>query len=70
LGSEVRRLKMLMCYDYQNGITYEEKDIIFAIELEMFSIGTISLPKTIQFMKITYVRIMDTHVKKYFRTGI
>ncbi len=61
---------MLMCYDYQNGITYEEKDIIFAIELEMFSIGTISLPKTIQFMKITYVRIMDTHVKKYFRTGI
>jgi hypothetical protein len=30
LGSEVRRPKMLLCYDYQNGITDEEKDIIFA----------------------------------------
>jgi hypothetical protein len=70
LGSEVRRLKVLMCYDYQNGITYEEKDIIFAIEPKMLSIGTINLPKTIQFMKTTYVRIMDTHVKKYFRIKI
>jgi len=25
LGGEVRRLEMLLCYDYQNGITYEEK---------------------------------------------
>jgi hypothetical protein len=30
LGGEVRRPKVLMCYNYQNGITYEEKDIIFA----------------------------------------
>jgi hypothetical protein len=25
-GSEVRRPKMLLCYDYQNGITNEEED--------------------------------------------
>jgi hypothetical protein len=30
LGSEVRRPKMFMCYDYQNGIIDEEEDIIFA----------------------------------------
>jgi hypothetical protein len=32
LGGEIRRIKMLLCYDYQNGITNEEEDIIFAIE--------------------------------------
>jgi hypothetical protein len=30
LGCEVRRPKVLLCYDYQNGIIDEEEDIIFA----------------------------------------
>jgi hypothetical protein len=34
---------MLLCYDYQNGITTEEEDIIFVIEPKLFSIGIISL---------------------------
>jgi hypothetical protein len=63
LGSEVRRPKVFLCYDYQNGIIDEEEDIIFATKLELFSIRTISLPKTIQFMKTTNVGIMDTNVK-------
>jgi len=29
LGSEVKRPKVLLCYDYQNGIIDEEEDIIF-----------------------------------------
>jgi hypothetical protein len=29
LGSEVRRPKMLLCYNYQNGIIDEEEHIIF-----------------------------------------
>jgi hypothetical protein len=62
LGSEVRTLEMLLCYNYQNGIIDEEKDIIFAIELELFSIGTINLLETIQSMKTTNVGIMDTYV--------
>ncbi len=33
LGGEVRRPKVLLCYNCQNGITYEEEDIIFVIEL-------------------------------------
>jgi hypothetical protein len=47
---EVKRPKMLLCYDYQNGITNEEEDIIFAIEPELFSIGTINLSETIQYV--------------------
>jgi hypothetical protein len=31
LGGKVRRPKMLLCYNYYNGITYEEEDI-FTIE--------------------------------------
>ncbi len=51
LGSEIRRPEMLLCYDYHNGIIDEEENIIFAIEPVLFSIGTISLPETIQSMK-------------------
>jgi hypothetical protein len=53
---------MLLCYNYQNGITNEEEDIIFAIEPKLFSIGIISLPTTIQSMKTIDVGIMDTYV--------
>jgi hypothetical protein len=63
LGGEVRRPKMLLCYDYQNGITDEEKNIIFALEPKLFSIGTISLREIIQSMKTTDVGIMDINVK-------
>jgi hypothetical protein len=36
LGIEVKWPKMLWCCNYQNGITYEEEDIIFAIEPKLF----------------------------------
>ncbi len=54
---------MLLCYNYQNGITNEEEDSIFATKPKLFSIGTINLPKTIQFVKTTNVEIMDIDVK-------
>jgi hypothetical protein len=50
---------MLLCY----GITYEEENIIFVSEPKLFSIGTINLFKTIQFVKTTSVEIMDTNEK-------
>jgi hypothetical protein len=53
---------MFLCYDYQNGITDEEKDN-FATKPKLFSIGTISLLETIQFVKTMDVEIMDTNVK-------
>jgi hypothetical protein len=63
LGGEIRRPKVLLCYDYQNGITYEEKDIMFTTKPKLFSIRTISLPKTIQYMETIDVEIMDTSDK-------
>jgi hypothetical protein len=63
LGNEVRKPKVLLCSDYQNGIIDEEEDIIFAIEPKLFSIKTISLPEIIQYVKTIDVDIMDTSVK-------
>jgi hypothetical protein len=34
----MRRPKVLMRYNYQNGITNEEEDIIFTTKPELFSI--------------------------------
>jgi hypothetical protein len=36
LGGEVRNPKVLLCYDYQNGIIDEEEDIMFVTKLELF----------------------------------
>jgi hypothetical protein len=63
LRDEVRRPKVLLCYDYHNGITNEEEDIIFATKPKLFSIGTINLPETIQYVKTIDVEIINTNVK-------
>ncbi len=39
----MKRLKVLLCYDFQNDNTYEKKDVMFIVEPKLFSIGTISL---------------------------
>jgi hypothetical protein len=62
LGGEVRRLEVLLCYDFQNGIIDEEENIIFAIKTKLFSIGVIYSMKTID------VEIMDTNVKKIIQS--
>jgi hypothetical protein len=36
LGGEVRKPKVLLCYDYQSGIIHEKKDIMFVTKLELF----------------------------------
>ncbi len=33
LGGEIRRQEVLLCYDYQNGIIDEEKDIIYKAKI-------------------------------------
>jgi hypothetical protein len=42
LGTNLKRLKILLCFDYQNGNIDEEEDLIS--ELELFSIGIVNLP--------------------------
>jgi hypothetical protein len=62
LRNEIRRPKMLLYYEYHNGITNEE-DIIFVTKPKLFSIGIINFPNKIQSMKTTDVEIMDTDVR-------
>jgi hypothetical protein len=62
LGGEVKRPEVLLYYNYQNGIIDEKEDIIFVTKPKLFFIRTISLPKIIQYVKTTYVGIMDTNV--------
>jgi hypothetical protein len=54
---------VLLCYDYQNGLTSEEEDIMFATKPKIFSTRTISLPETIQFVETIDVEIRDTSDK-------
>jgi hypothetical protein len=54
LGTNLKRPKVLLFFDYQNGIINVEKDLMFTSELELFSIGIISLP--LEILKIMVVR--------------
>ncbi len=55
LGTNLKRPKVLLCFDYQNGISYEEEDLMFANEPKLFSIGIISLP-----LKILETMVVNT----------
>jgi len=43
LGVETKRPQVLVCYDFMEGLIDEEENMIFEIELELFSIGTITI---------------------------
>jgi hypothetical protein len=43
LGGEVRRSQVFLWYNYQNDITYEKEDIIFATEPELFVLVSLIL---------------------------
>jgi hypothetical protein len=43
LGTNLKRPKFLLCFDYENGIINEEEDLMSTNEPMLFSIGTISL---------------------------
>jgi hypothetical protein len=65
LGIEVKRPQMLLCHNYHNGITNGGEDIIFATNVELFSIGTISLPDTFQFVIIIESNHTSIEVKNH-----
>jgi hypothetical protein len=48
LRTPTKQPKVLVCYDYHFGISNEEKDLMFAIELRLFSIGTIVVPTLVR----------------------
>jgi hypothetical protein len=44
---------MLICYGFHFGISNEKEDLMFAIEIGLFSIGTIVVPTTSNLIKST-----------------
>ncbi len=43
LGVKTKRPQVFVCYDLLEQLTDEEEDVIFEIELKLFSIGTITI---------------------------
>jgi hypothetical protein len=44
LGIQTKRREVLVCYVFHFGIFNDEKDVMFATKLDLFSIGTITIP--------------------------
>lgn len=44
LGINVKIPKILLCFDYQNGVTNKEENIMFQCELELFLLLTSIYP--------------------------
>ncbi len=65
LGAKVKKSKVLLCQDSYNGIIDEEEDIIFVIKPKLFSLGTISLPDTFQFIGTTQSNHRFTRAKNH-----
>jgi hypothetical protein len=56
LGVQTKRPKVLMCYDFHFGILNDKKDVMFAMKLGLFSIGTIVIPTHIELVfKLAYI---------------
>jgi hypothetical protein len=57
----LKRLKVLLCFDYQNNITNKEKDLMFISEPKLFSIVIISIPlETLETIIINIVEFEKT----------
>ncbi len=39
LSTNLKKLDALLCFDCHNGITYKKEDMMFASELDLFSVG-------------------------------
>jgi hypothetical protein len=68
----LKRLEVLLCFDYQNGITNEEEDMMFANEPKLFSIVIISIPlKTLEIVVINTIqpektiKVTDSKVRPF-----
>lgn len=45
LFNNTKNPKVLLCYDFVNGIIDEEEDMLLVAKLDLFTIGTVILPK-------------------------
>jgi hypothetical protein len=56
MGTNLKRPKVLQCFDYHSGNIDQEKGLMFISELDLFPIGTISLP--LEILEIVVVNII------------
>jgi hypothetical protein len=54
LGVQTKRLKILICYDFHSRRFNDEKVVMFATKLDLFSIGTITIPIHIEPIPTTF----------------
>jgi hypothetical protein len=58
LGTKSKKPQILVCCDLTKGLTNEEEDLIFEIEPNMFSIGTIIISdETISLLNVGVLEI-------------
>jgi hypothetical protein len=56
LGTNLKRPKVLLFFDYHNGIIDEEEDLMFISDPKLFFIGTTSLPlKTLEIVVVNII---------------
>jgi len=48
LSIQTKRPEVLVCCDFHSGISNDKEDVMFVIELHLFSIGTIIIPTHIE----------------------
>ncbi len=63
LDNNTKRLELLLCYDFVNGITDEEEYMLLAVELDLFGIGTIILLESIILATIVVDAKIDIDTK-------
>jgi hypothetical protein len=63
LGSNTKCLEVLFCYDFVNEVTYEEEDVLLVVELDLFTINTITLPKSKILVVVVVDEKLDTDTK-------
>jgi hypothetical protein len=72
LGNNTKRLEVLFCYNFVNGVTYEEEDMLLVVKLDLFTINTITLPESeILAMVVANEKInVDTKISIYTKINI
>ncbi len=66
MDSNTKRLEILLHYNFVNEVTDEEEDVILVTELNLFAIGTITLPEPKIFTKV----VVDAKTNRHAKIGI
>ncbi len=67
LNNNTKHLEVLFCYNFVNGVTYEEEGVLLVVELDLFIINTITLPEFIPKLVLKKKKIISSmHQEKFW----